>query len=210
MPESIEEYAARVHSAQVAAGGRLPLTEDGFTSWPSFPFEGDLRLREVAPIADEDQPRFGEDPVDCWCSPVTPESEEGEQWPVVWRDDHWHLKAAPPSGAPCVLILEPLEHVDLPGLTPERAAEYGQISIALMAAVEALPSVGRCHVGRWGDGGAHAHVWFIARPARMPQTRGTFMSLWDDYLPPVPPEVRDANVAAVVERLVTAYGGWAL
>lgn len=28
--------------------------------------------------------------------------------PVVWRDEHWHIKVAPPSGAPCVLILEPL------------------------------------------------------------------------------------------------------
>lgn len=133
-----------------------------------------------------------------------------DRWPVVWRDEHWHIKAAPPSGAPCVLILEPLEHADLSALSPQRAAEFGQISVALSASVEALPSVGRCHIGRWGDGGAHAHVWFIARPARMPQTRGTFMALWDDYFPPVPVAVRDANAAAAIRGLVAAYGGHAL
>ena len=85
-----------------------------------------------------------------------------------------------------------------------------EISVALSASVEALPSVGRCHIGRWGDGGAHAHVWFIARPARMPQTRGTFMALWDDYFPPVPVAVRDANAAAAIRGLVAAYGGHAL
>ena len=37
----------------------------------------------------------------------------------------------------------------------------------------ACPSVGRCHVGRYGDGGAHLHPFFFGRPARMPQLRGS-------------------------------------
>lgn len=209
-PESSQEYAARIFAAQAAGPqGRLPLIDDGFTTWPTFPFDGDLRVREVMALADE-EPRFGEDPATCWCAPGAEMRPGADRWPVVWRDEHWHIKAAPPSGAPCVLILEPLEHADLSALSPQRAAEFGQISVALSASVEALPSVGRCHIGRWGDGGAHAHVWFIARPARMPQTRGTFMALWDDYFPPVPVAVRDANAAAAIRGLVAAYGGHAL
>ena len=78
----------------------------------------------------------------------------------------------------------------------------GRIMVHLGAAVEALPSVARVHVSRWGDGGSHAHVFFFARPARMPQLRGTCLALWDDFLPPVPVEVRDANARAAVAGLV--------
>ena len=47
----------------------------------------------------------------------------------------------------------------------------------------------------------------LARPARMPQLRGSPMVLWDDFLPPVPALVREANAAAVVDRLVARVGG---
>ena len=41
----------------------------------------------------------------------------------------------------------------------------------------------------------------------MPQLRGTMMAVWDDYLPRVPGDVRDANARAVVQDLVGSYGG---
>jgi hypothetical protein len=44
----------------------------------------------------------------------------------------------------------------------------------------------------------------------MPQLRGTFMAAWDDYLPRVPGDVRDANAHAVIADLVGSYGGRAL
>lgn len=44
----------------------------------------------------------------------------------------------------------------------------------------------------------------------MPQLRGTCMALWDDFLPPIPVAVQQANVRAVVERLVTSIGGRAV
>ena len=73
--------------------------------------------------------------------------------------------------------------------------------------MESLPSVGRCQIGRYGDGGAHAHVWFIARPARMPEVRGTFNILWDDLLPPMPRDVLRENADAVLGHVFAAYGG---
>lgn len=126
---------------------------------------------------------------------------------LAWEDEHWRLTALGPSGAPLVAMLVPREHHDLGDLPDERAAELGRLIVHLAAAVEALPSVGRVHVSRWGDGGAHLHVFFIARPARMPQLRGTCMALWDDFLPPLPVAVRDENLAFVVDRLVRSYGG---
>lgn len=61
-PESIEDFAARVHAAQESGPeGRLPLIDDGFTTWPTFPFEGDLRVREVMALADE-EPGFRRGP----------------------------------------------------------------------------------------------------------------------------------------------------
>jgi hypothetical protein len=77
------------------------------------------------------------------------------------------------------------------------------------AAIETLPSVARVHISKWGDGGAHAHVFFFVRPTRMPQLRGTCLALWDDFLPTVPAEVVDDNAQAVVEQLVATYGGTA-
>ena len=90
------------------------------------------------------------------------------------------------------------------------AASSGRVQVAPVRAVEALPSVARCHVIRVGDGGAHAHWWFMARPARTPELRGSFMVAWDDFLPPVPVDVRDANAAFVVDRLVADLGGRAV
>ena len=70
-----------------------------------------------------------------------------------------------------------------------------------------LPSVGRCHVGRYGDGGAHLHPFFFGRPARMPQLRGSTLLDWEENLPSVPEDVRRANAVHVVERLVERVGG---
>ncbi|MGL5819727.1 MAG: hypothetical protein ACRCYR_19360 [Phycicoccus sp.] len=203
-PESVETYAARVAAAQDAAG-RLALDPGGVVTWDVFPFEADgLRLRPGPFLAAVEEPREGEDPATCPCT--SPASARLPPWPVVWEDDDWRLKAAPPSGSPLVLILEPRRHVDVGDLPDDLAAAYGRLQVALVSAVEALPSVARCHVLRIGDGGAHAHLWFIARPARMPQLRGSFMVDWDDLLPPVPVEVRDANAAFVAARLGARWG----
>lgn len=64
-----------------------------------------------------------------------------------------------------------------------------------------LPHVGRVHACRWGDGGAHCHLWFIARPARMPGIRGSLAVEWDAMLPPPPEEIWRADLKAVADRL---------
>ena len=208
MPETIEDYYARVMAA-ADDEGRLAIPSDGIPYWEIFPFEAEsLRLKPVGPLAEVEEPRDGEGGKLCrTCNQV---DERNSVDAEVWRDDHWRISTAPPSGAPLILMLSPQAHHDFTTLPMDRAAEMGQIMVALGAAIEALPSVARVHVSKWGDGGAHAHVFFFARPTRMPQLRGTMMAVWDDFLPAVPEEVRDANARAVIQELVRTYGGRAL
>ena len=202
MPETALDYDARIRQ-QLDASGRLALPDGGIPFWEIFPFEAEgLRLKPIEPLMDAEPPRGCEDPATCRCQDPD-HVDEG----VVWSNERWRLHVGDPSGAPLVLFLIPRAHHDVADLPPDLAAELGQLMVAITGAVEALPSVARCHMSRWGDGGAHAHFFFIARPALHGQFRGTCMALWDDFLPPVPVEVRDANVDFVVDELVARVGG---
>jgi hypothetical protein len=60
-----------------------------------------------------------------------------------------------------------------------------------------VPGAGRVHVGRWGEGSEHCHIWFMARPARMTQFRSSFAAIWDDVLPTIPEDVWRENLELV-------------
>jgi len=208
MAETIEDYYARVMAA-TDDEGRLGFPAEGIPYWEIFPFEAaGLRLKRMEPLAESEEPRDGEGGRPCrTCDQVDERNSEDAE---VWRDDNWRITVSAPSGAPLILMLVPQIHQDFTTLPMDLAGEMGQIMVALGAAIEALPCVERVHVSKWGDGGAHAHIFFIARPTRMPQLRGTMMAVWDDFLPPVPVNVRDANARAVIQELVRTYGGCAL
>ncbi len=208
MPETPQQYYARAEAAAAAAGdGRLPVGE--VADWDVFPFERDgLRVKRLEPPLDVEPPRYGEAGRPCGaCGGSTPRTDGMAR---VWQDEHWHLVVPEPSGSPLVLLLQPHAHLDLTELPDDLAAELGLITVRLSAAIESLPQVARAHVSRWGDGGAHAHVWFLARPLGLAQLRGTMMAVWDDLLPPVPRPTRDADAVTVVQQLVRTYGGTAL
>lgn len=208
MPETIEDYYSRVMAA-ADDQGRLAVPTGGVADWEVFPFVAQgLRLKPLRPLAEAEEPRDGEGGKPCGACNHAGELSSVEA--EVWGDDHWRISVTEPSGAPLILMLAPLAHHDFTTLPMDRAAEMGQIMVALGAAIEALPSVARAHVSKWGDGAAHAHVFFFARPTRMPQLRGTMMAVWDDFLPPIPADVRDANARAVIQDLVRSYGGRAL
>lgn len=192
-----EDFYARATAGAAAEGP--PLSQ--MTGWETFPFElADLRVVPLqAPVLPE-PPRNGEDGTACRIC----DSDR----PAIWSDEHWQLTVfGEPSGSPLVLMLTPLEHHDLPGLPDDRAAELGMLQVRIARAIESLPNVARAHVSRWGDGGEHLHVFFFARPAGFIQLRGTAMAIWDDLLPAVPAELRDADAAAVARALVSSYGG---
>ena len=114
-----------------------------------------------------------------------------------------------PTGLPMVLILECRSHLDLGDLPNLLAAELGVMTVRLERAVRSLDGVARVHVNRWGDGSAHLHLWFLARPYGRLQLRGTFLSLWDDILPVIPEQQWRESLAHVAAWLAE-FGGQAI
>jgi hypothetical protein len=171
-----------------------------FTRWPSFPFEGDMRVKKLAPPVEVEPPRSGEDASDCVaCS--TPDDA------YIWVSERWRVRAMDrPTGLPMVLILECRSHLDLGDLPNLLAAELGVMTVRLERAIRSLDGVARVHVNRWGDGSAHLHMWFLARPYGRLQLRGTFLSLWDDILPVIPEAQWRENLALVAAWLAD-FGG---
>lgn len=177
--------------------GRLPLSR--MAGWEVFPFEPDgLRVVPLTPPELPEPPRTGEGGRACGACTA--------DRPAVWSDQRWRLSQLTESGAPIVLLLEPIAHHDLADLPDDLAAELGLLTVRIARAIEALPHVARAHVSRWGDGSAHLHVFFFARPAGFAQLRGTCLALWDDLLPDVPAAHRDRDAAAVAVALAR-HGG---
>ncbi|MDM4721708.1 hypothetical protein QTQ03_19715 [Micromonospora sp. WMMA1363] len=105
-----------------------------------------------------------------------------------------------------VLILESRSHFDLGDLPNLLAAELGVMTVRLERAIRSLDGVARVHVNRWGDGSAHLHMWFLARPHGQLQLRGTFLSLWDSILPPIAESTWRENLALIAAWLAD-FGG---
>lgn len=201
--ESAEEFHERV-AAATDDDGRLAVAIEAMPGWDIFPFELDgLRIKPLEALADAEPPREGEDPADCFCRRPLPPERAAQ---VVWRNERWLLVLLD-MRLPVSLILRPVHHFDIADLPDELAGEMGRLMVAVTSAVEELPSVGRCHMGRYGDGGAHAHPFFFGRPARMLQLRGSTLLDWEENLPAVPEDVRRANAAHVGRRLVERFGG---
>ena len=202
-PETPEAYHARIR-ATADDEGRLPVAVEEMPGWDIYPYEvGSLRLKPLLPLADEEPPRRGEDPATCWCAAGLP-ADDGTR---VWQNERWVLGLARETGLPLMLMLSPLEHHDLPTLPSDLAAEMGQLVVAVSAAMELVPTIGRTHVAKWGDGGAHLHLAFLGRPARVLQFRGSPLMDWEENLPRVPLEVLQANGRVVAERLIVDVGG---
>jgi diadenosine tetraphosphate (Ap4A) HIT family hydrolase len=171
-----------------------------FVSWPSFPFEGELRVKPLEAISDTEPPRQGEEAANCVACNADDEA-------YIWVSERWRVRAMDrPTGLPMVLILESRSHLDLGDLPNLLAAELGVMTVRLERAVRSLDGVARVHVNRWGDGAAHLHLWFLARPTGRLQLRGSFLSLWDDILPPIPEAQWRENLALVAAWLAE-FGG---
>jgi hypothetical protein len=173
--------------------GRLPMPP--LQEWETFPFEGDIRVRPLQPPVEEEQPRHGEGGVGCR------RCERGDET-ALWRDENWRVVPIDkPHGLPVIVLLETRAHLDLPDLPDGMAAQLGRLIVRVERAVRSVGEIGRVHVCRWGDGSEHFHVWFMARPARLPQLIGSFAAIWDDILPPTPEDVWRANLDVVAREL---------
>jgi len=202
VPESAEEVYARV-VAEVGAEGRLPTPD--YAAWDVFPWEaldGAVVPRVLRPPVDEPV-RSGEGGKPCEACAGLPDDR------VVWEDERWVLThRGRPSGLPLVLMLWTREHLDFGDFDDDLASEYGRIANRLVRIIEHLPHVGRVHVQRIGDGGAHVHIWFIARTHRLTNILGSPAVEWDDILPPGPEDVWRQDLHTVATKLAN-WGGTA-
>jgi hypothetical protein len=177
-----------------------PPSLPGFASWPTFPFDGDLHVKRLDDPVALEPARHGEDPAECRACRAPDEA-------YIWVSERWRVRSLDrPTGLPMVLILESRSHLDLGDLPNMLAAELGVMTVRLERAIRSLDGVARVHVNRWGDGSAHLHLWFLARPYGRLQLRGTFLSLWDEILPPIPEHQWRENLALVAAWLAE-FGG---
>jgi len=196
MAESAEELFARV-AAMVGEDGHLPMPP--IAEWDTFPFEGEIRVRSLLRPAPEPD-RDGEGERSC-------RRCEDPDRGVIWRNDRWLVSTLDePTGLPVVVFLMTREHLDFEDMDDDLASEYGRISSWLHRIIGNLPNVGRVHIGKWGDGAVHLHVWFMARTAQVGQSLGNFATVWDDILPPPPEDVWRADLARIARQLANHDG----
>ncbi|MFL6160635.1 MAG: hypothetical protein ACJ74U_00270 [Jatrophihabitantaceae bacterium] len=177
---------------------RLPLSR--MTGWDISPFEETgLRVAPLRPPVLPEPARHGTDPAECGSCH---RRDEG-----IWFDDRWRLTRITGVGVPLVLMLHPRDHYDLADLPDELAGELGVLCTHIARHVQALAHIARAHVYRIGDGGAHLHVWFFARPDGQAQLYGSWLPVWDDLLPEYPAELAEADAAIVADALVASHGG---
>lgn len=173
-----------------------------FVGWQTFPFVGEFRVKPLEPPVEE-PPRQGERGENC-VKCAAPDSE------YIWVDERWRVRAlSRPSGLPAVVVLETRHHYDLGDLSNMLAAELGVLTVRLERGIRSINGVARVHVNRWGDGSEHLHVFFLARPKGRLQLRGTFLSMWDDILPPIPESQWRENLAFIAAWLAD-YSGHAV
>lgn len=198
-----DETLAYLRSLPV--GERPTVDPDGLVGWSIFPFEVEgLRARVLEPPELPEPPRAGEDGPDT-CSTC----QEGED-AAIWADEDWLVLPLPaPTSIPTVVTLNPRAHHDLADLPNSLSRELGPLLQRLERAVAAVPGTGRVHLHKWGDGGAHLHVFAFARPAGMQQLRGSCLVLWQDLLPPLDQATWDRNLG-IVAATMAEDGGAAL
>jgi diadenosine tetraphosphate (Ap4A) HIT family hydrolase len=125
----------------------------------------------------------------------------GKSTDAVWSDANWTLHPPVNGSLPGTVWLASKVHVDsFADLPEEAAADFGTIAARIERAILSQGEVGRVHLYRWGDGGAHFHVWFIPRPLGMLEASNHMLPLWEVVLPNVP----DEELAAAARRVADA------
>jgi len=161
----------------------------------SLPYAEPLVVREPGERQIPEPPRRGE-PGGEPCGICS-----GRTTSAVWSDENWTLHAPVGGSLPGAVWLARREAVASFSHPPEElAADFGRVAARVERAVLSLGGIGRVHLYRWGDGGAHFHVWFIPRPLGMLEATGMMLPLWEDVLPNVP----DEELAAAAERVAAA------
>jgi diadenosine tetraphosphate (Ap4A) HIT family hydrolase len=176
------------------------LTIEEIVAQEIFPFTGDLQVKPLEPRVIPEPPRHDTDPAKCGsCS--RPDSK------FIWTDERWRVQALLPTPVPGVVLLHTRAHHDsFTDMSPDLLGEMGPMIARMERAVESIGEVGRVHLNRWGDGGAHLHLWFIPRPLGALQLRGSCLPMWFDVLPDLDGEASEAPLHMIAEALSTDGG----
>ena len=163
-----------------------------------LPYDEPLTSRKPGPRVIPEPPRRGEpggEPCRICAGKVTPH---------VWSNESWTLH--PPAGGslPGTVWLASRVHVDsFQDLPDDLAADFGRMAARIERAILSRGGVARVHLYRWGDGGAHFHVWFLPRPLGMLEASGMMLPIWEDVLPNVP----DDQLATSAREVAAAMDG---
>jgi len=119
----------------------------------------------------------------------------------VWADEHWTVHPPRSASLPGTVWVASRVHVDSFSDLPDALqADFGRLAARIERAILSLGDVARVHLYRWGDGGAHFHVWFMPRPLGMVEASGMMLPVWEDVLPKVP----DEELTAAAQRVAAA------
>ena len=161
----------------------------------TFPYAEPLVLRPPAGRTIPEPPRRGE-PGGPPCAICI-----GKTTPAGWSDEHWTLHPPVGGSLPGAVWIASREHFDSFADMPEAvAATFAGVIARAERAILALGDVARVHLYRWGDGGAHFHVWLLPRPLGMVEANGMMLPVWADALPTVP----DEELREAAERVASA------
>jgi diadenosine tetraphosphate (Ap4A) HIT family hydrolase len=162
----------------------------------TLPYAEPLTVIDPAELVVPEPPRRGEQGGEP-CFPC----REGADERAIWSDDIWTLHNPGQTGLPGSVWLASRAHFDsFADMPPEVAATFGEVCGRVERAVLSLGDVGRVHLYRWGDGGAHFHVWFVPRPLGRLDMSGAYLMAWEDVLTPATEE----QIAEAGEKIAAA------
>jgi diadenosine tetraphosphate (Ap4A) HIT family hydrolase len=161
----------------------------------SLPYAEPLTVREPAARQIPEPPRRGE-PGGPPCGICT-----GLATTAVWSDEHWTLHPPVGGSLPGAVWIASKQHFDsFADMPAEVAASFAGVVARAERTILSLGDVGRVHLYRWGDGGAHFHIWLMPRPLGMVEAAGMMLPVWEDVLP----NVDDAELTAAAKRVADA------
>jgi diadenosine tetraphosphate (Ap4A) HIT family hydrolase len=162
----------------------------------TLPYADPLTVIDPAALVVPEPPRRGEaggDP----CFPCSADSDGN----LIWSDQHWTLHNPGQTGLSGSVWLAARAHFDsFADMPAEVATTFAAVCGRVERAILALGDVGRVHLYRWGDGGAHFHVWFVPRPLGRLDMMGHHLMAWEDAMPPA----TDEHIAEVGRRIAAA------
>jgi diadenosine tetraphosphate (Ap4A) HIT family hydrolase len=167
----------------------------------TLPYAEPLTVIDPAELVVPEPPRRGEEGGSP-CFPCSADSDSN----LIWSDAHWTLHDPGQTSLPGSVWLASRAHIDsFADMPAELGTTLADVCGRVERAILALGDVGRVHVYRWGDGGAHFHLWFVPRPLGRLDMSGPHLMAWEDAMPPAnEPQIAEAGrrIAAALQDVV--------